>query len=57
MTTMTSFTSDFSSCVSPTSPTTTIPGQHNELAEEQFDIINNLDYDDVDDGLIGKTLL
>lgn len=63
MTTLTSLSSDPpSTCISRSSSTSVNNNnayQHhqqydtNPISEDQFDIINNLDYDDVDDGLIG----
>ncbi|CDH55192.1 hypothetical protein RO3G_04521 [Lichtheimia corymbifera JMRC:FSU:9682] len=65
MTTLTSLSSDPpSTCISRSSSTSVNNNayQHhqqydtNPISEDQFDIINNLDYDDVDDGLIDQEL-
>lgn len=66
ITTLTSLSSDPpSTCISRSSSTSVnYAYQHhhqqydtNPISEDQFDIINNLDYDDVDDGLIGAYLI
>ncbi|KAI9480247.1 Dbl homology domain-containing protein [Zychaea mexicana] len=38
-------------------PTTTYPDEGGRFSEDQFDIIDSLDYDDVDDGLIDHELV
>lgn len=53
MTNLTAFSSDSASFF-PSGAQPPRTGQ--QLSEDQFDIINSLDYDDVDDGLIGTCL-
>ncbi|KAI9248516.1 Dbl homology domain-containing protein [Phascolomyces articulosus] len=66
MTNLTAFSSETSPslCLSPSSstPATTVSysspySKDNRLSEDQFDIINSLEYDDVDDALIDHELI
>ena len=64
MTSLTAFSSETPSlCMSPSSSTPVTYQHHQQqqysddgqlISDDQFDIINSLNYDDVDDGLIGK---
>lgn len=55
LTSLSSEISSFSAPYSPTRPSVSKEPASQQFAADQFDIIESLDYDDVDDGLIGKT--